>query len=188
MKSAVSFMSRFLLSFVGSVLLAIPLWCQGTGFTSISVGTNPDGARFTVDNEPYTSTVVFSWPVGSKHTLVFPTDPLQPGQTAGTNFQTSTDGGTVYAFNGWKDSAGLLVPGNDPVQTVTASLAITSIRADVTASYRIKLNFFNDTGNGGPPTCGAPGPSSPSIRPGVVYIAGVCYWGNATLLVAANST
>ena len=180
-------MNRYLLSSVISVLLATPLWCQGP-FTTTSIGTNPSGARFTVDNEPYTSTVVFSWPIGSKHTLVFITDPVEPGQTAGTNFQTSTDGGTVYAFNGWKDGAGLLVHGNDPVQTVTASPAITSIRADVTVSFLLKLNFFIDPNSSLPATCGAPGPSSPSLRPGVVYIAGVCYWSNATILVAANST
>ena len=96
-------LNRFLLSLVGSILLATPLWCQSTLYTSISISTNPSGARFTVDNQPYTSTVVFSWPIGSKHTLVFITDPLLPGQTAGTTFQTSTDGGTVYAFGGWRD-------------------------------------------------------------------------------------
>jgi uncharacterized protein (TIGR03437 family) len=180
-------MNRYLLSFVISVVLATPLWCQVGPYTTTTIGTNPDGARFTVDDEPYTSSVVFSWPVGSKHTLVFITDPVQEGQTANTTFQTSTDGGTVYAFNGWHDNAGLLVPGNDPVQTVTASPAITSIRADVTVSFLLKLNFFTDTSNL-PATCGAPGPSSPSVRPGVVYIAGVCYWSNTTIVVAANST
>jgi hypothetical protein len=100
-------------AFVISVLLATPLWCQAP-FTTTTIGTNPSGARFTVDNEPYTSTVVFSWPIGSKHTLVFVTDPIEPGQTAGATFQTSTDGGTIYAFNGWKDKAGLLVPGTVP--------------------------------------------------------------------------
>ena len=177
--------NRFLLSFVISVLLATPLWCQPP-YTTTSIGTNPSGARFTVDNEPYTSTVVFSWPIGSKHTLVFVTDPADPPLT--TTLQTSTDGGTVYAFNGWRDSAGLLVPGTDPVQTVTASPAITSIRADVTVSFLLKLNFFNDPNSSLPATCGAPGPSSPSLRPGVVYIAGTCYWSTTTILVAANST
>ena len=178
-------MNRYLLSSVISVLLATPLWCQGP-LTTTTVGTNPSGARFTVDNEPYTSTVVFSWPIGSKHTLVFVTDPADPPAT--TTFQTSTDGGTVYAFNGWKDNAGLLVPGTDPVQTVTASPAITSIKADVSVSFVLKLNYFIDPNSSLPATCGAPGPSSASLRPGVVYIAGVCFWSNATILVAANST
>src|ERR1700704_3808596 len=100
-------LNRSLLSLVGSILLATPLWCQSTLYTSISISTNPSGARFTVDNQPYTSTAVFSWPIGSKHTLVFITDPLLPGQTTGAAFQTSTDGGTVYAFGGWRDGAGL---------------------------------------------------------------------------------
>src|SRR5258708_18854563 len=94
------FMNRSLLLLVVSVLLAMPLWCQAP-YTTTTIGTNPEGARFTVDNEPYSSSVVFSWPIGSKHTLVFITDPADPPKT--TTFQTSTDGGTVYAFNGWKD-------------------------------------------------------------------------------------
>ncbi|MDP8981952.1 MAG: hypothetical protein M3O35_15320, partial [Acidobacteriota bacterium] len=131
--------------------------------------------------------MAFSWPIGSKHTLVFITDPLLPGQVAASAFQTSTDGGTVYAFNGWRDNAGLLSAGGETVLTITATPAITSIRGDVTISYRLKVNLFDDSGSTAPPTCGAPGISGPSLRPGVVFIGGVCYWSSVTILVPANS-
>jgi uncharacterized protein (TIGR03437 family) len=140
-----------------------------------------------VDGQVYTQAVTLNWPAGTEHILVFITDPPVPGQTASTAVQTATDGSAQYAFTGWVDNAGLLVPNTDPVQTITANPAITTLTATLQVSYRIMLNFFNATDNTVPATCGAPGAIPPGIfRPGVVFLGSNCYWTSTTVFVPAN--
>lgn len=172
------------------LLLSVAGIClQAQSSSTITISTSSPGARFTVDGAYYTSAANFNWPTGSKHTLVFITDPPLPGQTV-SNTQTTVDGGTLFAFGGWVDNAGLLLPGQDPIQIITASPQITSIKANVTVSYKVYLNFFNPTSldPNTPPTCGAPGQLPPSqFRVGVVFVGQQCYWASATVFVPANS-
>ncbi len=81
-----------------------------------------------------------NWPEGSEHTVVFLTDPPLAGQT-GSSVQTSLDGGTKFAFDGWVDNLGLIQPVGTPIQVITANPAITSLTAQVTISYRINLLY-----------------------------------------------
>jgi uncharacterized protein (TIGR03437 family) len=142
-----------------------------------------------VDGQVYSQAVTLNWVAGSKHLLVFLTDPPLLNQTTTTSIQTSVDGSTQYAFSGWRDNAGLLQPTTDPVQTITANPQITTITAGVQVSYRIMLNFFAPPDN--PllqPTCGAPGAIPAGVfRPGLVYLNGACYWATANVFVPANS-
>jgi uncharacterized protein (TIGR03437 family) len=141
-----------------------------------------------VDGQVYTQAVTLNWPAGSEHLLVFLTDPPLPGQTASTSVQTSTDGSTKYVFNGWVDNAGLLVPTADPVQTITANRAVTTLTATLQVSYRIQLDFFASPDATLPLTCGAPGAIPAGVfRPGVVFLGNLCYWASANVFVQANS-
>src|SRR5579863_1524112 len=138
-------------------------------FSTITISTNPGGARFSVDGQPYISAATFNWPAGSSHILAFITDPPLPNQSSGT-VQTSFDGSTAYSFSGWKDNAGLLSPGASPIQTITANPAITSIQAQLAVAYRVMLNFYNSQNplDGiSPPSCAAPGGAG-LIPPGEV--------------------
>lgn len=182
-------MNRFSLF---AILLFGGLCAQAQTSSTITISTVPSGAEFTVDGQLYNGPVTLVWPAGSEHTLVFVTDPPQPGQTTPTTVQTSPDGSTIYSFSGWTDNAGLLLPSAAPVQTITANPAITTLTANLTVSYRVLLDFFNANGSTAgspPPTCAAPG-AIPSgfFAPGVVNIAGTCYWSSATLYLAANSS
>ena len=141
-----------------------------------------------VDGQVYTQAVTLNWPAGTKHILVFLTDPPLPNQTANTSIQTSSDGSTQYAFTGWADNAGLLVPNTDPVQTITANPAITTLTATLQVSYLIMLNFFSSPDGSLPVTCGAPGAIPAGVfRPGVVFLGNTCYWTSASVFVPANS-
>ena len=144
-----------------------------------------------MDGQLYNHAATLVWPAGSKHIVAFVVDPPQNNQTSASTTQTTTDGSTQYQFNGWTDNAGLLVPNADPVQTITANPAITTIQAKLAVSYRLMVNFYN-TGVPGnpvsPPVCGAPGvnPSS-QLYPGVVYIGSQCYWSTVSLYVPQAS-
>src|SRR5260370_20373918 len=95
--------------------------------SAITISTDPPGAEFSVDGQVYIQAQTFVWPKGSKHLLVFITDPVLPNQGV-TAVQTSVDGQTKWAFGGWVDNAGLLLPGNDAIQTITADPRITTIK------------------------------------------------------------
>jgi uncharacterized protein (TIGR03437 family) len=184
----VSYMNRFALLSALS-LTGLCLYAQNQE-GAITISTDPPGARFSVDSQVYIQAQTFVWPKGSKHLLVFITDPVLPNQAANTSIQTSVDGQTKWSFGGWVDNAGLLVPSNDTIQTITADPLITTIKTKLTVTYRVSLQYF--TGNDdsiSPPTCGAPGAIPPGqFRPGVVYLAGQCYWSSANVFLPAGST
>jgi uncharacterized protein (TIGR03437 family) len=141
-----------------------------------------------VDGTVYSQAATLVWPAGSKHLVVFITDPPLPGQTTTTNVQTSTDGSTQYVLNGWADNLGFLTPKTDPVQTVTADPKVSSLTANVQVSFRVQLAFFASTDGTLPSTCGAPGAIPAGIfRPGVVFLNNTCYWASANVFVPANS-
>src|SRR5271163_1601204 len=82
------------------------LGLEAQTFSSITISTVPNGARFSVDSQTYNDAATFVWPTGSEHVLAFIGDANQTNP-----IQTSLDGLTQYTFNGWVDNAGLLVPG-----------------------------------------------------------------------------
>jgi uncharacterized protein (TIGR03437 family) len=174
------FSSLLLLTFGGMCL-------QAQVTSTITISTSPTGARFTVDGTLYSAPAVLNWPEGSEHVVAFLENPPEAGLPAG-NVQTSLDGRTQYAFSGWVDNLGLLQPSSDPVQVVTANPAITTLTANVTISFQIALLFGSANAQSSSPVCGAPGtPGTPSYSPGVVYVAGTCYWSSALLYEAAGS-
>jgi uncharacterized protein (TIGR03437 family) len=173
------------------VLLSLSGLClkAQNGQSSITISTDPSGARFTVDDQIYYKAATFLWPAGSKHTLVFILDTPPIGQTTAPRVQTSLDGGTIYAFSGWQDNASLITPTQDPIQVITADPHITSISAKLTLTYRVFLNYFASQDPTLPVTCGAPGAiPQGQFRPGIVYVNGQCFWASAAVFVPANST
>src|SRR6266699_2759015 len=78
-----------------------------TTLSTTTISTVPSGARFSVDGQVYDHAVTFAWPAGSKHLLVFITDPFLPGQQPDVVAQTSPQLDTQYIFSGWKDNAAL---------------------------------------------------------------------------------
>lgn len=182
-----------ILAFV--IVLFTPAINGQTSTVSFRVFTEPAGAKFAVDGDIYTSAATFQWPTGSKHYVRFVQD-LVPTQLVFSNqttptlapVQLSPDGGSVYTFSGFSDANGLLIPGSDPNQVVTADPSVPFLKLAVTLNYRILLNFFDSPPATLPPACAAPGPiSSSEFRVGVVYINSQCFWNNAILYFPANT-
>jgi uncharacterized protein (TIGR03437 family) len=187
---------RYLVSYMNRLALLSALSLTGLCLYAqppegaISISTTPAGARYSVDGQIYIQPQTFVWPKGSKHQLVFITDPVLPNQPANTSVQTAVDGKTQWSFGGWVDNAGLLIPTSDAIQTITADPRITTINTQLTVAYRVSLVFFN-SGNGesvSPPACQAPGAIPPGeFRPGVVFLGAQCFWSSANLFLPAGS-
>jgi uncharacterized protein (TIGR03437 family) len=171
-------------------LSLVGLCLQAQTSTSITISTNPQGARFQVDGTTYYSGVTFVWPEGSTHYVVFITDPPTANQTSGL-VQTSIDGSTQYTFAGWEDNNQLVQPISAPIQAITANPAITSFTAQVAVAYRLRVSYFtsaNPANPSSPPVCGAPGAIPPGqSSPGVVYVGSSCYWSSVSIFVPANN-
>lgn len=96
------------------------------------VFTEPQGLRFFVDGVPYLSAQTFLWPAGSKHTIM-----VERAQAPFT--------GQRNVFSGWADSTGTLSSGSDTI-TVTATPALTFIKATFSIEYLIRVLFYSCTG------------------------------------------
>ncbi len=163
---------------------------------SFRVFTEPSGARFSVDGGIYTSAATFQWPAGSKHLVRFIQDAV-PGVTQTLDnlppgtfvpVQASPDGANLYTFSGFTDATGFLVPGTDPNQIVTADASVPYLKIKALLSYRVLLNFFEQSAPATSPSCGAPGSPPGQVLPGLVYINSTCYWNSAILYYPAGST
>ncbi len=181
---------RYLSSAIFVVLAGVLGAAQNV--TGVEISTNPPGATYMVDGVQYSTAQVFIWPAGSKHILAFPEAPLPPAVTApgaGALVQTAANMNTIYSFSGWTENTGLLTLGSNPVITVTADPAVTSITANVAALYLLKLIFASGAPAGVSPVCGgAPGdiPSNVYV-PGLVYVNNSCYWGSASAYFPAGT-
>ncbi|MDQ6760502.1 MAG: hypothetical protein M3Z32_11665 [Acidobacteriota bacterium] len=179
------------------VSATVPTLPAQSSIVSFRVFTEPLGARFSVDGIIYTGDAKFQWPTGSKHLVRFIQDALPPAaavvngvsQATFAPVQLSPDGAAVYSFGGFSDAAGLLSPGSDPNQFVTADASVPYLKISVSLSYRVLLNFLDLPGSATPPSCGAPGniPAG-EFRVGLVYINSQCYWNSAILYYPAGST
>jgi uncharacterized protein (TIGR03437 family) len=165
------------------------LCLQAQSLSSVTISTDPTGARFTVDGQIYFGAANFVWPAGSKHTLVFLTDPTLDTDPPNTHLQTGLLGDTQYIFSGWQDNASLITPTADPIQIITADPHITTIIAKLTVAYRITLNYFKSLDPSLPPACGAPGAiPAGQFRPGIVFVGTLCFWSSADIFVPANTS
>jgi len=83
----------------------------------VAIGTQPSGLAFTVDNTTYTAPEMFTWAVGSMHSLAA-TSPQSPSTGVQDNFSSWSDAGAIS-------------------HTVTAAAATTSYTATFNTSYQL---------------------------------------------------
>ena len=157
---------------------------QAQTSSTITIGSNPVGARIMVDSVVYNGTVTLNWPSGSQHVVSFVTDACP--------VQTSQDGSTQFALDAWVDNKGDLVPAQTCQLTVTADPSITSLIANVAISYRVYLNLFGSAVGSAPtppPACAAPGAIPPGqLAVGIVYVSTSCYYSSGTLYIQENQS
>jgi hypothetical protein len=82
----------------------------------VTVGTTPGGLSFTVDGKTYTSTQMFNWTIGGKHTLATTT----PQRVTGIDYQSPV----------WSDGGSLS-------HTVTAAVNTTTYTATFKVYYQL---------------------------------------------------
>jgi len=116
-----------------------------------------------VDGQVYGSAAVFTWPAGSKHTLLIEPWQYAPGQLK-----------TRYDFLHWSTAAGP-IPDPSGNVTITADPATTSYNADLSIEYAVSLNFFQ---------CG----DGPCASPGTIWVSQAAYTHDADVWMSAGST
>lgn len=151
--------------------------------TQTRIYSEPAGGSFYVDGTKYTTSAVFFWPKGSRHTLA--ADPLQiSGLT------------TRMRLTNWVDDAALLKIGGVESFVFTADPGVTGIKATFSTEHRIDILMGGATlsqlmGQEAFPT--VPCPENPtgaftSPAPGVLFVNGVCTATSTALWAAADST
>lgn len=113
--------------------LALPAAAQGV-ISSVRVEAVPTGAPFLVDGRLYHSPQTFFWTAGSRHVLDVPADPLE--------FRNATE----YQFAGWEEKTATLEMSGRRVE-ITASPAVTQIRATFHRFHRVTLDFEEGAGS-----------------------------------------
>ena len=89
----------------------------GPATVQVTVGTNPAGLSFTVDSVNYTSAQVFTWNVGSSHSV-------------STTTPQAGSPGTQFAFNNWSDGGAIS-------HSVTAPSTATTYTANFDTQYQL---------------------------------------------------
>jgi uncharacterized protein (TIGR03437 family) len=121
----------------------------------------PPGLYFTVDGQPYQSTMTAVWPSGSKHTLL-------------VNQPTQFQGKSQSVFKDW-EFAGAAFTGNPMI--VTADPAVPEYQAVFNTQYDLNLLFY---------ACGDP--VACEYSPGVVYVGNVAYNSDQDIWTGAGGT
>ena len=121
------------------------LWAQQTN-TFMTITTSPSGGQFKVDGQPYVSSAVFSWVIGSRHVIQVLEDQIPASYdptTIATRASLSQLPSCFRRFNGWTDSSGQVsgIDDGSLVITVTADPALSQLVANYTESCLVFLNF-----------------------------------------------
>jgi uncharacterized protein (TIGR03437 family) len=156
-------MSRYLL-FGLSLMIGTAGTALAQRIVTTRVYTEPAGARFFVDGVPYRSAQAFQWTEGSKHTI-------------SVDIEQAVFPGERMSFTAWSDSAGTQLGSAESI-TISASSAVTFIRAAFTREYLLRVLFYG---------CRevTPGECRP---PGVVTVGGAVHTSDVEEWFAANST
>ncbi|MGA2184899.1 MAG: hypothetical protein ABSH47_17915 [Bryobacteraceae bacterium] len=165
------------------------LWAQQSTNTFMTVTTSPSGGTFLVDGQPYVSSAVFSWVIGSKHVIQALQDLAPPGYdptTIATRANLNEFPSCYRRFSGWTDSSGQVggVDEASPVITVTADPALSQLVADYIENCMVFIDFYGDNPPAWPNSCDTdpPLPAGSPIPQGIVWAsAGLlhkCYWNN----------
>lgn len=167
--------------FLVALAILASSWISAQTLTNITIGTTSTanyGPVFVVDGVSYLTTQTFTWPACSSHVVQFPFSVDQNGNAVA--YQSVLNDSVRFSFGGWQENTGLLSPVGDPILTITAQPGLTSLIANVTASYEVTINFPNGGSCTGAAAPGNPG-SIASMQEGVVYFNGSCVSGGTTI-------
>ena len=155
------------------------------GIVPVKISVSDKRAHFTVDGTDFFSTKTFQWPAGSSHVVDFPVN--EDGR------QYSPLATSRWFFGGWAEASGLMQSSSDRSLVIVANAGVELLGTVGGFQHVVQINFFGDAvdmttpqaGQAIPPTCGLPGLNNPAtLRSGMVYMDGQCYWQSFKTWVA----
>jgi len=165
------------------ILLALAsLAASAQSTVNVTIGTSLPGPYFTVDGQPYDSTQIFVWPVGSIHTLGFIFSATNTGQPL--PYQLAFNGLEIYTFGGWTANTGAFLTSTGAVQTIIADPGLTSVIASVTLQVELSV-IIDEPSNA---VC-TPAQGSSNVPPtsGIVYLNGACIATTTNIFVTPGT-
>jgi hypothetical protein len=137
---------------------------------NVTVGTSPAGLSFSVDGKTYTSSQMFTWNVGTQHTLATAT----PQRVTGIDYESPT----------WSDGGAIS-------HTVTASLSTTSYTVTFEIYYQLTTASSPSAGGQVTPNLGGYYPAGSVVSIQAVPTSGYSFknWtGNVAKTTSASTT
>ena len=141
-------------------------WAQNT--VAVSVGLSAPGAYFMIDGQPFSSTQIVQWQVGSTHQVYFIQSQEPDGSVGNHQYPTSSTQGLRYTFAAWT-MTGQTPVGSLPLMTFTVSPTLTQVIGQVTTEVQLSVSFNGFTDPNLP--C-SPNPVANDPRQGVVIVNG----------------
>ncbi|MGH9645234.1 MAG: hypothetical protein ACRD4E_00335, partial [Bryobacteraceae bacterium] len=160
------------------------LACGGVSAQStvaVTVGLSVPGAIFTIDGQPFSSTQIVQWAVGSTHQIYFVQSLESDGSLS--NHQYPGVSGLRYAFSSWTVQSPTPL-GSTPLLTISVDPTLTQIIGQVTTEVLLSVSFNGFTDKNLPCSANAL-PNDP--RQGVVMVGGACYSAPASIWVVAGT-
>ena len=143
-------------------------WAQST--VGVQVGLTVPGALFLIDGQPFTSTQIVQWTVGSTHQIYFVQSQEQDGSLGNHQYPTNILG-LRYTFSSW-DLTGQTPPGNLPLLTLTVDPTLSQVIGQVTTEIQLVVSFNGFTDPNLP--C-SPNAVPNDQRQGIVIVGATCY-------------
>jgi uncharacterized protein (TIGR03437 family) len=137
----------------------------------VTVGLSTPGGLFLIDGQPFTSTQVVQWEVGSSHQVYF----AQSAEADGTlqNHQYPPNrSGVRYTFNGWSLSGQSTFGSQGTLLTLTVESTLTQITGQATLEIALYVYFTGFTDPALP--CSSTSVSN-DPREGVMLLNSSCY-------------
>jgi uncharacterized protein (TIGR03437 family) len=154
-------------------------WAQNT--VPVQVGLTVPGAIFLIDGQPFSTTQIVQWAVGSTHQVYF-VQSQEPDGSLGNHQYATNNQGIRYTFSSWT-IVGPSPLGATPLLTISVDPTLTSIIGQVTTEVQLTVSFtgFTDPNLPCSPT---PVPNDP--RQGVVLVGSACYSAPTSIWVVSG--
>ncbi len=154
-------------------------WAQTV---SVQVGLSAPGAYFLLDGQPFSSSRVVQWEVGSTHQIYF-VQSQEPDGTLSNHQYPSTIPGTRYTFSSW-NITGETADGSQPLLTITVAPTLTQILGQVDTEVQLYI-YFNGFTDPNLPCSSSPVANDP--REGVMTVGSTCYSSPATIWITPGT-
>ena len=136
------------------------------------------GAYFLLDGQPFSSSQVVQWAVGSTHQIYF-VQSQEPNGTLSNHQYPTIIPGTRFTFSAW-NITGETADGSQPLLTITVAPTLTQILGQVDTEVQLYIYFNGFTDPNLP--CSATAVSN-DPREGIMLVGSTCYSSPTTIWI-----